>query len=84
MGSVAIAARELVPLRAEIVQRRQEAVEVSRAVVDMKHAKEEDQASFLIARKAAARLIRKKHLKALARPRTWCTPTPCTSHAVHC
>ena len=19
-----------------------------------------------------------------ARPRTWCTPTPCTSHAVHC
>ena len=59
------AVRELVPLRREVVEQRQQLVEVSRATAELQHAKEEDQASFLIAKKATARIIKNKHLKAL-------------------
>ena len=59
------AVRELVPLRREVVEQRQQLVEVGRATAELQHAKEEDQASFLIAKKATARIIKNKHLKAL-------------------
>ena len=59
------AVRELVPLRQEVLEHRAQAIEWSRAAAQLKAAQEEDQASFLIAKKTAARMIRKKHMKAL-------------------
>ena len=48
------AVRELVPLRQEVIEQRQQLLEVSRATAQLKNAKEEDQASFMIAKKATA------------------------------
>ena len=63
--SMASAVRELVPLRQEVVEQRQQLKEVSRATAALKAAKDEDQASFMIAKKATARILRNKHLKTL-------------------
>ena len=51
------AVRELVPLRREVVEQRQQLVEVGRATAELQHAKEEDQA-FFIAKKATAGSLR--------------------------
>ena len=59
------AVRELVPLRQEVIEQRQQLLEVSRATAQLKNAKEEDQASFMIAKKATAKIMRNKHMKAL-------------------
>ena len=66
MDSAATAARELVPLRSEVVEQRQEAVAVARAVEEMKSAKEEDSSSFLLAKACAARIMRMRHQRALS------------------
>ncbi len=59
------AVRELVPLRQEVAEQRAQMVEWSRAAAELKAAQEEDRASFLIAKKTAARILRNKHMKAL-------------------
>jgi chromosome segregation ATPase len=53
-NAMAAAVQELVPLRQEVVEQRQQLVEVSRAAAQLKNAKEENQASFLIAKCARA------------------------------
>ena len=63
--AMAQAVRELVPLRKEVLEQRAQLKEVHRATAQLKHAKEEDQASFMIAKKATARIMRNKHLKTM-------------------
>ena len=63
--SMAAAVRELVPLRKEVIEQRQALKEVDRATAQLKHAKEEDQASYVIAKKATAKILRNKHMKTL-------------------
>lgn len=64
-GAMAAAVRELVPLRQEVVEQRSQLLEVSRATAELRAAKEDDQASFMIAKKATARIRRNKQLKTL-------------------
>ena len=56
---------ELVPLRNECMKQEAQLKEVQRAAAQLKHAKDADNASFMIAKKATARILRNKHMKAL-------------------
>ena len=64
-NAMGMAVGELVPLRQEVLVQRDQLTEVTRAAAQLKNAKEADQASFMIAKKATAKILRNKHMKAL-------------------
>eukprot|EP00966_Prymnesium_polylepis_P044004 1020085-Prymnesium_polylepis.1 len=58
-------ARDIIPVRQELVELKSEYKEVCRKMGHLKALKEEEEASYLIAKKGFARMVRKRHMKAL-------------------